>query len=838
MRRNDWLKWPLRRSGHERTNDEGSKVRPPRLDMLWRDVRQAVRGLRSAPTFTFVALLVLSLSIGASTIVYSVVDAVVFRPLPFPNSGGLVSVGEVDLREDSPESSRLVATQNFLDWRAMQSVFVGLAAVGDVSISLKRQGTGQPETLRAQWVTADFFQLLGVMPILGQPITAEHELNEREQVAVISHGLWKRRFGGSPDVLGRRLPGQLASFEIIGVMPQSFAYPVGEDPPTEVWVPFVTASEERGRGNSPEYHLQVIGRLRDDVSLERAQTEMDRITATLAAEAPRWFEGRISRVIPLHNEVSRGVRRWMLTLLSAVGFVLLLACVNVASLMLVRATTRGHELGVRATLGASRLDLARSLLSESLLLSMGGAGLGIFFAWVGLFAVRLVIPTELPRAALISLDVRVLTVAVLTGVLTGVLFGVFPALRFSRVGTEVGRFGSRNTTAGSSIQRLRALFVASQIALALVLLTGAGLFLASFARVIGVPLGFDHEGVVSVRVRPLVGHLELETALRDHRDRLLRILDQVKAIPGVRSAAFVGSSLPLRGDLRTVRLAIPGRTLASNEDIALNEITADYLSVLRIPVLHGRGFTDDDLAGSEPVVLLTDAAARRYFDAGGALGAFVELDVPRRVVGIVGGVRDHGPEHEVRAQAYVPLAQRQLLGATLVMRTDAGMNLLPAVREAIWAEFPDLPIADQFKLDYYYEGLVAQRRFTMLLMGFFGVLAAVIAAAGIYGVMAYLVAERTREIGVRMAIGATPTAVLRMVLTRAGRYVGAGLALGLPLAWVLSRTLEAYLFEVQPHDPGVYAVVLAALLAISLAAAYGPARRAALTDPMAALRPE
>jgi predicted permease len=824
--------------GLAQTKDSVRAVRLLWLDSWVRDVRQAVRGLRGAPTFTLVALLVLSLSIGTSTAVYSLVDAVVLRALPFPRSDRLVSIGEAHVGDDSPTASRGVAPQNFLDWREMQRAFSGISAVWDVSISLKREGVGEPENLRAQWVTADFFAVLGVMPTLGRPFTADNEVEGRAPVAVISHGLWQRRFGGAPDIVGRRLPGQLASFEIVGVMPPSFAYPVGEAIPTEVWVPYVIAAEDRVRGNSLGHNLQVIGRLRDDVSLEQAQVEMDRITASLAAATPRWFEGRVARVIPLHDEVSRGVRTWMLTLLAAVGCVLLLACVNLANLMLVRATTRLQELRIRLALGASRRDLLRTLLSESLMLSVSGAALGVLVGWVGVDVLRSVMPAEVPRAALIGIDMRVLAAAAFTGLATGLVFGMLPAMRFSRLGGAFSRSSSRGGTAGVAVQRLRGVLVVAQVALALVLLVGAGLFLASFARVSGVPLGFEPAGVLSVRVRPLVGPSESEEARRHNRDKLLRILNRVETLPGIESAAVIGSSLPLRGDLRTVRLAIPGQSLPQGQDIALNEITPDYLSVLRIPVLRGRGFTAEDRQGSEPVVLLSDAAARRYFADGDAIGKVVELDTPRTVVGVVGSVRDEGPEHPVRVQAYVPVAQRQLIGATLVMRTAPGVDVRPAVREAIWVEFPDVPIPDQFTLAYYYDRLIAQRRFLMLLTGLFGAVAVVIASAGIYGVMAYLVAERTREIGVRMAVGAAPAAVLRMVLARATAYVGGGLALGFPLAWAVSRTLEAYLYDIRPHDPLVYAAVLSALVATALCAAYAPARRAAHIDPMEALRPE
>jgi predicted permease len=804
---------------------------------IWRDSRQAVRGLRSAPAFTAVALIVLTLSIGASTAIFSVVDAVMLRGLPFEASERLVSVGEVNLRDSSPGASRLVAPQNFLDWRARQDVFSHLAAVGDVSISLKREGRDEPQTLRAQWVTADFFPALRAMPMLGRPFTAGDEVEGRAQVAVISYGLWQRRFGGAPDVIGRRLPGQLASFEILGVMPPAFAYPVGDATPTDVWVPFVAPPEARVRGNSFGYSLQVIGRLRDDVTIEQAQQRMDLITADLAAETPRWFTDRVARVTPLRDDLTRDVRTWMLMLLAAVGFVLLIACVNLANLMLVRATTRAREMGIRSALGASRGDLVRIVLIESLVLSLAGAALGVLAAWTGVELLRTLVPEGVPRSAAIAIDLRVLGAATSIALITGLAFGIAPALRFSRPGAgEVLNHRERGSTASASLQRARALLVVSQVALAVILLVGSGLFLASFARVTSIDLGFDPERVLTVRVRPLVGRAELAGALQRNRDKLSTILERVRAIPGVEVASMIGGGLPLRGDLRTVALAIPGRELPGNEDIALNEISPAYFASLRVPLLSGRFFTQADRHDSEPVVILSEAAARKYFAGRDAIGQVVELDVRRTVVGVVRSMRDRGPERDWRAQAFVPLAQRDVVGGTIVMRVARGAQVLPAVREAVWSEFPDLPIPDTYTLEHYLNGLIAQRRFNMLLLGLFGLLALVIASAGIYGVMAYLVTERTQEIGIRMALGALPATIQRAVLTRALAYVSSGLTLGLIMAWALSGLVQSFLFEVQPHDAYVYTGVCIVLLLTALAASYLPAQRAAAVDPLVALK--
>lgn len=833
--------------GLTQTTQAVREVRTIWFDLLWRDARHAVRSLGRTPAFTSVALVVLTLSIGATTAILSVVDAVILRGLPFPESDRLVAVGEFHVKDSSPTSLNLAAPQNFLDWRDQQDVFTGLAAVGYAEISLRRDGNALPENLRAQHVTADFFPVLRIQPVLGRPFFREDEAEGRGKVAVISYALWQRRFGGKPDVIGAHLSSQRASFEVVGVMPPGFTYPVdtyvlGVRESTDVWLPYVFNSGDRVRGNTFGYNLHVVGRLRDGMSIEHAQVRMDQITANLAAETPRWFTDRVVKIEPLHEYVTRGVRTWMVMLLAAVSFVLLIACVNLANLMLVRATGRVRELGIRAALGGSRWDLSRLLLLESLILSLTGAALGAAVAWWGVEVLRSAIPAEVPRAAAIAVDMRVLAATAILAVLAGLAFGMAPVAKFSRPGA-LGALnqGERTSTASTRTKVLRSTLVVAEVALAVVLLVGSGLFLASFARVIDVDLGLDPHEVVTVQVRVPEVPIDIQQFSQRNRQLLLNVLDRVRAIPGVEVASLLEGGLPLRGDLRTVAFGIPGRELPRNTDIALNQISPDYFKVIKVPLLKGRVFTDADRQNSQPVAILSQAAAARYFEGEDALGKVVRLaDGDRTVVGIVGNVRHDGPERGWRTQAFVPVAQGRVAGATLVVRTASGaQGILPAVRQAIWSEFGAVPTRiDEQSLSYFFDALVAQRRFNMLLLALFGVLGLSIAGVGIYGVMAYVVSQRTQEIGIRMALGARPSTILMSVLGSALLTMMAGLAIGLICAWALAGLVSGFLFEVQPHDPAVYAAVLAVLLMAGLTAAFVPARRAAGVDPVIALRME
>jgi putative ABC transport system permease protein len=813
-----------------------------RFDRLSRETHHAVRSLAATPAFTLVALVVLTLSTGASTAIFSVVDGVVLRPLPFPHADRLVAVGERKTTDPSDFDSYLVTPQNFLDWREQQHVFTGLAAIGYASVSLKAAPGQDPEVLTAQWVTSDFFPILGVSPVVGRTFTIANEVEgPAARVAVISYQLWQRRFHGSPDIIGQHLPGSVVDIEILGVLPPGFAYPVGAPRPTEVWMPRPFSPKDRIRANEFGYNLQVIGRLRDGVSIDQAQAQMDQITAALAAVTPRWFTDRVASVEPLQRALTRGVRTWMLMLLAAVGFVLLIACVNLANLMLVRASARSRELAIRSALGASRSDLARVLLVESLLLSLAGAGLGAVVAWLGVDALVAAIPADVPRIANITVDTRVLLTMLVVAVASAVVFSLAPILQFSRppVATNISLLVARAPIVNAMQHRLRAVLVTVEVALAVMLLVGAALFLASFARVTRVDLGLDPHDVLMVQVRPLVGAWNAIDAQQHNRARLQNVLDQVRGLPGVEIAAVVSRGVPLRGDLQTVDFGIPGRALPRDQDLDLNEITPEYFRVLKVPLLAGRLFDDNDRESGEPVVIINDAAARRFFPNENPIGQMVQFLGTRRIVGIVGNIRHDGPESNWRRQGFVPLPQGRAVGATLALRLSRDpMTVLPAVKAAIWSEFPSVPLPEIRTLSQYLSGLTAQRRFNMLLIGLFGLLGIVIACVGVYGVMAYIVTQRTHEIGIRLALGAVPAEILRSVLGRAVIYLSGGLVIGLAAAWLLSTLVSGFLFQIQPHDPLVYASVALTLVVSGVLAAFVPARRAARVDPLVALRAE
>jgi putative ABC transport system permease protein len=823
--------------GVAQTTESVRAVRTLAPDAVWRDLRHALRSLRAAPGFTLVALLVLTLSIGAAATIFSIVDAVVLRPLPFPDADRLVSVGERNTTRSAPEP-HLAAPQNFLDWRTQQRSFTALAAIGYASISVRPERDQEPETLEAQAVTAAFFDVLGVAPLVGRPFTIDHEVDGRARVAVISYGLWQRRFGGRPDIVGRVLPGQLASFEILAVMPPGFAWPVGATRPTEVWIPSVFRPDERVRQNSYGYRLEVIGRLREGVSIDLAQGDMDRITTGLAAQTPHWFANRVAIVEPLREHVAGEVRRWMLMLLAAVGFVLLIATVNLANLVLVRVSARSRELVVRSALGASRWDLVRTLIAESLVLSLAGAAFGSLLAWGSIEVLRAAMPADVPRAASIGIDLRVLAATIAAAIASGLAFSAAPVLLFSRHPGSIDVAGAgRAHTSTHSHNWLRGALVTMEVALATVLLVGAGLFLASFARVTRVDIGFDPQHVLTVRVRPLVGAANWALAQQRHRGLLTMVLERVRAVPGVAVAAWVGGGVPLRGDFRTTEIGVPGRVLPPDEDLDFNQISPDYFRVLGAPLLAGRFFTDADRDGTEPVVIINEAAARRYFPDENPMGRTIEFLGARRIVGIIGSIRHEGPEAAWRRQGFVPLEQSDAVGATLVLRLSRdARDVLPAVKAAIWSEFPGLALPDISTLSEYLDGLVAERRFNMLLLAVFGILGIVIACVGIYGVLAYVVLLRTPEIGVRMALGAAPAHIRRSVLQRAAMHLVIGLAIGLAGSWMLSTLVAGFLFEVRPHDPWIYAAVSGTLVASGLAAALIPARRAARVDPLIALR--
>jgi putative ABC transport system permease protein len=825
------------------------------LNRMWSDLKFAARSLRATPGFTTVALVVLTLGIGATTAIFSIVDAVALRGMPFERADRLMVV-----EETTPSTSVMgggyVAAPNFYDWRAQQTSFEDLAAFQSKGFVLHAPGE-EPAILRTYMVSASLMPLLRARPIRGALFTVQHEVAGANRVALISWRLWQTRYGGDPAIVGKTFTvgdraaagkgeGDNGPWQIIGVMPEEFEFPVGRLRPVDVWVPYVPAAYEhpRGDGKARNYNAQVIGRLKDGVSREQALAEMARITAGLAAEHPLWFrDGRSVGVVPLKDAVVGRARGWMFLLLGSVAFVLLIACVNVANLMLARSTARARDIGVRAALGATRWQLARGLLAESLLLSMTGTLLSLGLAYGGIAVLRASLPGTLPRLATATLDLRVLGLAAFAAVITGIAFGLLPALRLSRPRLAGAlREGGRSGQAGQAKERARSLLLVAEVALAAVLLIGAGLFVSSFVKLVQVNLGARIENVITMWVAPPIDFQSPDLVAQRVRAAILieEVFERVKALPGVERAAFIGNgSVPLGpGWSRTV-FEIPG--VARFEDPAdipdTKSISPDYFAVLGIEVMQGRPFNEADRNDGAPAVtIINDIAAQRFFKGQNPVGQRVKANGERTIVGVVRAVRVSGPEAELRPEVYSPASRSNAFGATMLVRTHDVDGVAPRVRAVVREVLPNVIVPQPETLETLYGRLVAQRKFNMLVLALFGVLAIVIAAVGIYGVMACLVEQRTQEIGIRMALGARPEQVMRMVLSRTAALMAAGIAMGLTGGWMLSRFVAAFLFRVEPHDALVYLAAALVLVLAGLVAAYLPARRASRIDPMLVLK--
>jgi predicted permease len=822
---------------------------------MWYDVRHAIRSLRSTPTFTIAALIVLSLTIGASTAIFSVVDAVALRGLPYDESDRLVQVGTVDLRTGTFGAYQ--PPQNFADWQARQNVFVAMAATQSAG-GFSMTENGVPRDLPTLQVTAGYFDVYRAYPQLGRVFTEQDQMEGRQRVALISDGLWRRQFGADPNVIGRTLrstaeltygapfPVPTGPWTIVGVMPRGFRSPVSGPRQTDVWVPYAFPEDQRTRDGARSAGLQVTARLTERATADAADAQIRAITASLAAAYPTWFEASRGAVRTLHEATVGSVRAWMLLLLGAVGVVLLIACVNVANLMLARATARRREMQTRAALGASRWRIARGLLAESLVLTTAGTLLGLLSAVWGIEVLRAALPESLPRISTVALNVRVLGVTVLASVVTGLLFGLAPALQLSRPGVGGLRHGSRNATARAT--RLRSALVVSEIALAVVLTIGAGLFLSSFLRVANVEIGLDPRNVLTMDVWPKFDSSIpgwSEPAQARSAAAIPQILDRISAIPGVVSAGFIAGDLPFTDYSARAEVVVPGRAqrFAGDDRVQVRHVTPGYATAVGTRVVRGRYLEAGDAPGSTRVVVLNEEAAARYLADREPIGATISIErgyAPQAtVVGVVGNVRLRGPEGAVQPEAYLAAAQSRFLGGALALRTEGEpLALAGPVRDVIRRFFPEISEPETETMDSLLGGLIAQRRFNMLVVGLFGCLALAIASAGLYGVMAYLVTQRTREIGLRLALGAAPARVMTAVIGRGVAHTAAGVAIGIMVAWQLASLVEAFLFEVRPHDPVIYGAAAAVLAVCSVIAAFLPARRAARVNPVIALSVE
>ena len=794
---------------------------------LLRDVRFALRQLVKAPGFSVVAILTLALGIGATTSIFSVVNGVLLRPLPFPEPDALVRV-----HETVPNYGRFsVAPATFLDWRSQNGVFERIAAYSNASGTLI--WSDGPERVQGASVSWDLFELLRVPPALGTGFTADQGRPGADNVIVLSHGLWQRRFGGDPDIVGRSVTMSGTPVTVLGVMPADFYFPART---ADYWRPLALNPAGATRGG---HFLGVVARTKAGVNVEQAHTEMKGISDRLALQYPEASANESSEVVSLHEQIVGTIRPALVTLLIAVGVVVLIACANVANLLLVRASIREKEVAIRTALGAGRQRLVMQMLAESLVLAVSGGLLGLLLAYLAIPAIQTLSAGSIPRVADVSIDTTVLVFTLLASVLTGIIFGLVPAWQISRGGTSAVLKEGGRSSVGSGGRWMRSALLVTEVALSLMLLVGAALLLRSFAKLTNVDPGFQPDGVLAFQVAlPQAAYPEDVNRLQFF-DQLLERLD---AVPSVTSVGAV-QSLPMRGGY-VLSVEIDGRPPARpGEEPSANyrTITPDYFRALGIPLKKGRTFTAQDSSSAAKVVIIDELFAQRHFANEDPIGRRLDpgngVDGTAEIVGIVGNVNYSGLDEPLDPSMYVPLAQDVFNAMWILTRTDGDPAALSnTVRQVVRDLDRSLPVFSLSPLATVVSESVAQRRFSMLLLMVFSGVALFLAAVGLYGVVAYGVNLRTREIGLRMAIGARPSDVLRMILGGGMKLALVGVVLGVAGALGLSQLVASLLFEVEPSDPLSYAATALLLLTVAALACYIPARRAMRVDPMVALQ--
>ena len=810
-------------------------------DALIQDVRYAVRTLRRTPGFTVAAVACLALGIGANTAIFSVINGVLLRPLPFPDPAALVMVWEADPRQG--QDRNVVSPANYLDWRAQSSVFSELGAYIDWRANLT--GLDAPVEVARAIATASFFGVLGVPAAVGRVYTVAEDVPNGPAVVVLSHRFWQQRFGGRADAVGQRLNLDGRPFTIIGVMPDGFGI---EGSRAELWTPMALNPALNYRTLTGRY-LTTVARLKPGVSPSRAQVVMGAIARRLEAAHPDFNTGWGVTVVPMSEQVVGGVRRSLVVLGGVVAFVLLIACANVANLLRARSTARTREMAVRSALGAGRQRVVRQLLTESVVLAVMGGALGLVLAYWGLDAARTLAPQSIPRLASIGIDARTMAFTGVVALVTGLLFGLFPSLQAGRGDLQrMLRDGSRGST---SVGRARGTLVVSQVALSLILLVGAGLMIRSFAKLQAVDPGFDPEGVLTARVQLAGQRFRASSAATTF---FTQLLERVQRVPGVVSVGAI-NWLPFGGLGSSNNYWIEGRPVPppTEEFVAdVRAVDSGYFRAMRIRVARGVSFDARVNSESPKQVVVNEAFAREHFAGANPIGEHVLMpwgDTLRgEIVGVVADTKHTALDSLARPTIYWAMRQFPTNFMTLVVRGECPtgasadacdpMRLVPAITREVRALDPNQPLADVKPLDAYLGQSVAQRRFSMTLLGIFSGVALLLAAVGIYGVLAYSVAQRTREIGVRMALGARDATVATMVVREALGVVGIGLVIGVGGALALTRVLASLLYEVSPTDPLTFIGVAVVLGAVALTASYLPARRAARVDPIVALRQE
>jgi putative ABC transport system permease protein len=796
------------------------------------DIRFAIRSFAKSPGFTAVAVLALALGIGANAALFSVINAVLLRPLPYRQPQQLVRVYETFL----PSGFGSVSLPNFQDWRRQNHVFEHLEAFSTGSMNL--QGDANPERIPSVVATAGLFDMLGAQPMLGRTFLPDEDQPGKPEVAVISERLWKRRFAGDPNLLGANITLDGKSTTVVGIMPASFEFPPG-NPERTLWLPMqLTPSPRFDRGS---HFLAVLGRIKPGQGIESALADMKAIAARIAEQFPRQQKGRSITIRSLQDVLAGNIRPALLVLMGSVGFVLLIACANVANLLLARAASRKREVAVRAALGASRIRLIRQFLTESILLALAGGVVGAFLADLGVQALVALASRQIPRAAEVRLDGTVFLFLLGVCLLCGIIFGLMPAFQSTGRGVQEGlKEGGRSGGIGGHSEGYRNALVIAEFALALVLLIGAGLLLRSFVALNSVDSGLKAGGVLTVSVSVPQGKYPSGSMWRRFYEPAL---ERIEALPGVRAAGII-RLLPLQNWGTNGDFAIEGRPPAEPGQAPFaeyREISPRYFRAMGIPMVKGRDFSAQDSANSLPVAIINDALARKYFQGQNPVGQKIQWDSWTTIVGVAGSIRQAGLDRDPLPELYFPAAQRPdaISGMTLAISSSVEpTSLTRPIESAIHSVDPSQPVFGVKTMERVVADSLSSQRLYVWLLGVFAAIALILASAGIYGVMSYLVTRRTQEFGVRMALGASTSDILRMVLRQSLMLIAVGVAIGLVGAFAVTRVLTNFLFGVKPTDLATFGAVSLVLIVVALIATYLPALRATKVDPMVALRYE
>jgi putative ABC transport system permease protein len=803
------------------------------MNTFLHDIRYGARMLRKSPGLTSVAVLSLALGIGAVSSIFSFANGIMLRPLPYANPERLVLLDESSAKLG--ERSMSVSYPNFLDWREQNTVFEDIGCYDERGFAIA--GGAEPEQLKGALVTHGMFEILGVAPILGRTFTADEDRPDHDQVVILSYGLWQRRFGGDPKILGQTVLMNNRTRTVIGVMPKGFQFPEV----AEAWGPLALTPKIYTRN---DHGLSSIGRLKPEVTVEQAQAEMINVAANIEQQNPVTNEGFSVTVTSLRAALIGDYKKALLILLGVVGFVLLIACVNVANLLLARATVRQKEIAIRAALGANRGRIFRQLLTESLLLGLIGGAVGLVLAVWSMDLLLAAIPIDIPFWMRFDIDGRVLAFTAACSLATGLIFGTAPAFSASRPDlNETLKEGGRSGV-GSSRNRLRSLLVVAEVALSLVLLVGAGLMMGSFIRLLRVDAGIKPEGVLTMRFGlPGAKYKEPEKRIAF----FAQLLERVRAIPGVLSAG-TNSGLPLTGMNWGRSLTVEGfPVLSVGQAPMINHcvISPGYFESMGITILKGRDFDESDNATAAKVTIIDEQLASEYWPGEDPVGKRIRFGPPEdnepwhTIIAVVGEVRHQRLDSQTRKSVYLPLAQVRIGWSSLAIRTAGHPeSFVAAVRSEVRELDQDLPLVDVKPMTEVVARSVWQPRLYTALFGVFASVALILASVGIYGVMSYGVAQRTREIGIRVSLGAQTRSVQMLVVRQGMTLVGAGLLIGVPAAISAAQIMKSLLFGLSTTDPATYGLVAALLTLVALLACWVPARRAARVDPIVALRCE